>query len=131
MTEKEKGSLNKTKIPRDLTTQPTHLNQSCFSTSLSIPLLASLEAAAPAPSAAGVVFFGRVGANALRFRIRAPYFQKTTGMGTRARATNPSSELAQLTPRALNMYVAKRGKTAPAMERRKVFAAMAEAALFG
>lgn len=50
-------------------------------------------------------------------------------MGTRARATNPRSEPAQLTPRALNMYMLKRGKTAPAMDRRKVFAAMAEAAL--
>ena len=35
----------------------------------------------------------------------------------------------QLTLRALNMYVANSGKTAPAIERRKVLAAMAEAAL--
>ena len=50
-------------------------------------------------------------------------------MGTRTRATQPRRVLAQLTPRASNMYVAKRGKTAPKRERRKVFAAMAEAAL--
>ena len=51
------------------------------------------------------------------------------GMGTRTTATHASSVPAQLTPRALNMYMEKSGKTAPAMERRKVLAAMAEAAL--
>ena len=44
-------------------------------------------------------------------------------------ATQPRSVPAQFTPSASNMYVAKRGKTAPKRERRKVFAAMAEAAL--
>lgn len=50
-------------------------------------------------------------------------------MGTSASATKPRSEPAQLTPSALNIYVLKRGKTAPARERRKVLAAIAEAAL--
>lgn len=50
-------------------------------------------------------------------------------MGTSTAATQPSRVPAQLTPMALNMYVAKSGKTAPASERRKVFAAIAEAAL--
>lgn len=51
-------------------------------------------------------------------------------MGTRTRATAPRRVLAQLTPMASNMYVAKRGKMAPKRERKKVFAAMAEAALW-
>ena len=46
-------------------------------------------------------------------------------------ATQPRSVPAQFTPSASNMYVANRGNTAPKMERRKVFAAMAEAALEG
>ena len=70
-----------------------------------------------------------VGAKLDFSRMRAPYFRKTTGMGTRTTATQASKVPAQLTFKALNMYVANRGKTAPAMERRKVFAAMAEAAL--
>lgn len=51
------------------------------------------------------------------------------GMGMRTAATHPSSVPAQLTPRALNMYMEKSGKTAPAMDRRNVLPAMAEAAL--
>lgn len=54
-----------------------------------------------------------------------------TGMGTMRSATQPRSVFAQLTPSPSYMYVAKRGKTAPKIERRKVFAAMAEAALEG
>ncbi len=50
-------------------------------------------------------------------------------MGTSTAATQPSRVPAQLTPIALNMYWAKSGNPAPASERRKVFAAMAEAAL--
>ena len=72
-----------------------------------------------------------VGANLLLCLILAPYFQNTTGMGTRTKATKPRRVPAQLTPRALNMYMLKRGKTAPAMDLRKVFAAIAEAALGG
>ena len=53
-----------------------------------------------------------------------------TGMGTNTAATQPRSVPVQLTFRALNMYMLKRGKPAPARERRKVFAAMAEAALW-
>lgn len=71
-----------------------------------------------------------VGAKLDRSRIRAPYFQNATGMGISTTATQASKVPAQLTLRASNMYVAKRGKTAPAMERRNVFAAMAEAALW-
>ena len=52
-------------------------------------------------------------------------------MGASTNATKPSSVPVQLTPRALNMYMLKRGKTAPARERRKVLAAIAEAALGG
>ena len=73
--------------------------------------------------------FGKVGANLLLCRIRAPYLRKMTGIGTRRIATQPSRVPAQLTPRALNMYIEKRGKTAPASDRRKVFAAIADAAL--
>ena len=51
------------------------------------------------------------------------------GMGTSKAATHPSSVPDQFTPIASNMYMEKSGKTAPAMERRKVLAAMAEAAL--
>lgn len=72
-----------------------------------------------------------VGANLLLCLIFAPYFQKINGMGASTNATKPSSVPAQLTPRALNMYMLKRGKTAPARERRKVLAAIAEAALWG
>lgn len=72
-----------------------------------------------------------VGANLLLVLIFAPYLQKTTGIGTRISATQPRSVLAQLTPSASNMYVAKRGNTAPKRDRRKVFAAIAEAALQG
>lgn len=50
-------------------------------------------------------------------------------MEARRSATQPSRVPAQLTPRALNMYVLKREKTAPKIDRRKVFAAIAEAAL--
>lgn len=50
-------------------------------------------------------------------------------MGARTRATQPRRVPVQFTPRALNMYMLKRGKTPPAMDRRKVFAAIAEAAL--
>ena len=50
-------------------------------------------------------------------------------MGTNTAATQPSNVPVQLTFRALNMYMAKRGKPAPARERRKLFAATAEAAL--
>lgn len=53
------------------------------------------------------------------------------GIGTSTTPTQASKVPAQLTLSALNMYVAKRGKTAPARERRKVFAAMADAALCG
>lgn len=95
----------------------------CFSTSFEFEVL---DGTAARPGA----FFGIVGANLLLSRILAPNFQKMIGMGTRARATKPSSEPAQLTPRPLNMYWEKSGKTAPQMERRKVLAAMAEAALF-
>ena len=49
----------------------------------------------------------------------------------RTAATQPRRVPAQLTPRASNMYLEKRGKPAPARERRNVFAAMAEAALKG
>jgi hypothetical protein len=56
---------------------------------------------------------------------------KTTGMGMSTTATQPRRVPAQLTPREANMYFEKRGKTAPARERRNVFAAMAEAALCG
>ena len=72
-----------------------------------------------------------VGAKLLLALILAPNFQNTTGIGTRISATQPRSVPAHSTPRASNMYVENRGKRAPAMERRKVFAAMAEAALMG
>ena len=62
-------------------------------------------------------------------RILAPYFQKMMGIGTSSTATQPSKVPAQLTPSARNVYCEKRGKPAPARERRKVLAAMAEAAL--
>lgn len=52
-----------------------------------------------------------------------------TGMGTSTRATQPRSVPVQLTLSALNMYVANSGKTQAASDRRKVLAAMAEAAL--
>ena len=71
-----------------------------------------------------------VGAKLDRSRMRAPNFKNARGMGIRTTATQASKVPAQLTLSALNMYVAKRGKTAPAMERRNVFAAMAEAALW-
>lgn len=71
-----------------------------------------------------------VGANLLLALILAPNFQKMNGMGASTAATQPSSVPAQLTPRAENMYMEKRGKMAPARDRRKVFAAMAEAALW-
>ncbi len=51
-------------------------------------------------------------------------------MGTMTTATQPSRVPAQLMCIASNMYVAKRGKQAPARERRKVFAAIADAALW-
>ncbi len=44
-------------------------------------------------------------------------------------ATQPRSVPAQLTWIALNMYMENKGKMAPARERRKVLAAIAEAAL--
>lgn len=50
-------------------------------------------------------------------------------MGTSKAATHPSSVPDQFTPMASNMYMEKSGKTAPASDRRKVLAAMAEAAL--
>lgn len=43
-------------------------------------------------------------------------------------ATQPSSVQAQLMPIPLNMYVAKSGNPAPNSDRRKVLAAMADAA---
>lgn len=43
-------------------------------------------------------------------------------------ATQPSSVQAQLIPMPLNIYVANSGNPAPKSERKKVFAAMAEAA---
>lgn len=50
-------------------------------------------------------------------------------MGTSTRATQPRSVPVQFTLSASNMYVAKSGKTHAARDRRKVLAAMAEAAL--
>ena len=44
-------------------------------------------------------------------------------------AMQPSNVPDQFTPIPANMYMEKRGKTAPQMDRRRVFAAMAEAAL--
>ena len=70
-----------------------------------------------------------VGANLLLALILWPYFQNIMGIGTNTAATQPRRVPDQLTWMALNMYVANNGKTAPAMDRRKVFAAMAEAAL--
>lgn len=64
-----------------------------------------------------------------RVRILAPNFQKITGIGTSTAATQPSNVPLQLTLRALNMYIEKRGNAAPASERKNVLAAMAEAAL--
>jgi len=59
----------------------------------------------------------------------APYFQNITGIGMSKTATQPRSVPAQLTWIALNMYMENKGKMAPARERRKVLAAIAEAAL--
>lgn len=47
------------------------------------------------------------------------------------RATHPSSVLAHWTPIPWNMYVANSGKIAPKSDRKKVFAAIAEAANYG
>ena len=69
------------------------------------------------------------GANLLLARILGPYFQKTTGIGIKTTATKPRSVPAQFTCNALNIYILKSGKIAPARDRRKVFAAMADAAL--
>ena len=70
-----------------------------------------------------------VGANFERALILSPYFQNIMGMGTKRAATQPKSVPDQFTLMASNMYVLKSGKTAPARERRKVFPAIAEAAL--
>ena len=50
-------------------------------------------------------------------------------MGTQTAARQPSSVAAHWMPRLLNICRAKSGKPAAAMERRKVLAAMADAAL--
>ena len=109
---------------------PLSKNQaSLVSKNAYINYLHSFFASSTSPAGASTAL--AVGANLLFCLIFAPYLQNTNGMGAITRATQPRRVLAQLTPRALNMYVAKRGKTAPARERRKVFAATAEAALWG
>ena len=62
--------------------------------------------------------------------MRAPNFKKIIGIGTSMTATQPRSVPDQLTWIALNMYMLKRGNTAPANDRKNVLAAMAEAALY-
>jgi len=60
--------------------------------------------------------------------ILAPKMKKRMGTGKRATHAKPRMDVAHGMPRALYMYWAKRGKIAPTQERKKVFAAMAEAA---
>ena len=52
------------------------------------------------------------------------------GMGTQRAERQPSRVPAHWMPRLLNIWRVKSGKPAASMERRKVFAAMAEAALW-
>lgn len=60
--------------------------------------------------------------------MRLPYFIKRIGTGTSTSPTRPSKRPAQLVPIPWNIKVAKRGKTAPNEDLKKVLPAKAEAA---
>ena len=63
-------------------------------------------------------------------RNLAPNIRNAMGTGTSANATKPRSVPAQLMPMPLNICVANIGNPAAIKDLRKVFAAMAEAALW-
>jgi hypothetical protein len=69
-----------------------------------------------------------VGANLLFSLIAAPLYKNQIGTGISRTAIQPSRVEAYSIPIPLNICCAKRGNTAPQRERRKVFAAIAEAA---
>lgn len=75
-------------------------------------------------------FPSSVGAHLDFALILAPKKKKEMGIGIMATAMKPSNEPAQLTPRLRNIWRANSGNPAANAERRKVFAAMADAALF-
>lgn len=61
-------------------------------------------------------------------RILSPYLQNKNGIGHIPSAMNPSRELPQPRPRASYIGGPARGNSAPARDRRTVFAAIADAA---
>lgn len=82
----------------------------------------------PSPFPSSSCLLKLVGAYALFCRICSPLRRNQIGTGTKINATQPSNVHAHWIPIPLNMYVANRGKMAPKRERRKVLAAMADAA---
>lgn len=61
-------------------------------------------------------------------RIRSPNFQKIKGIGMKATAIKPRSDVPQPSPMALYMLLPARGSSAPTRDRRTVAAADTEAA---
>jgi hypothetical protein len=68
--------------------------------------------------------------NLLLFLSRAPYTRNAYGIGIMMAARQPSTVAAQLTPKFSNICLEKSGKPAATAERRMIFAATADAALF-
>ena len=65
--------------------------------------------------------------NLLLFRNRSPYLSSAKGTGTNATATNPSSDVAQPTPRASYICITNSGKANAARYRMNVQEDHAEA----
>jgi hypothetical protein len=61
-------------------------------------------------------------------RMLSPNFQKTRGIGAKATAMKPRSDVPHPTPRASYMLFPANGSSAPRRERETIAAAVAEAA---
>ena len=81
-------------------------------------------------SCGGSSIFSQRGANLLRRRSFFPNSKKQMGIGTSTAATQPSSVAAHWIPMWVNICREKRGKLEATSDRQKVFAAMADAALW-